>query len=130
VRDDPRSEWPIRWLKTIARLLHEYATWVGVGHSIPNGDPPKRIANTRFVGVAVGVPLFAPDGFDQISTSSGRTIHVHTLVPLHREEMDLELASGWELLFTQLFDAQQGMFIESERPNVAQQRRPWWWPFG
>lgn len=125
---DEANYWPIRWLKTIARLPHEYATWIGLGHSIPNDDPPKRIANTRFVGVAVGVPLFAPAEFNAIATASGRTIHVYTLVPLHREEMDLKLAKGWELLFTQLFDAQQGMFIESERPNVARRRR-WWWPF-
>lgn len=33
--------WPIRWLKQLARLPHEYQSWLCYGHSIPNGDPPS-----------------------------------------------------------------------------------------
>ncbi len=33
--------WPIRWLKILARLPHEYDTWLEYGHTVPNGDPAK-----------------------------------------------------------------------------------------
>jgi hypothetical protein len=126
---DEANYWPIRWLKMLARLPHEYATWIGVGHSIPNSDPPEPIANTRYVGVAVSLPFFAPQEFMEIATSSGRTIHVYTLVPLHREEMDLKLAKGWEHVCMELFNRQLGIVIEPQRRSVARRRR-WWWPFG
>ena len=34
--------WPIRWLKKIARLPHRQDAWLGLGHTVPNGDPPVR----------------------------------------------------------------------------------------
>ncbi|MFD0855209.1 suppressor of fused domain protein, partial [Actinomadura adrarensis] len=37
---DPRTGWPVQVLKQIARLPHEYATWIGEWHSVPNGDGP------------------------------------------------------------------------------------------
>src|SRR5215831_18616558 len=33
--------WPIRWLKQLARFPHTCETWLGSGHTIPNGDPPE-----------------------------------------------------------------------------------------
>ena len=46
--DDENNYWPVRWLKMIGRLPHDYHTWIGWGHTIPNGDPPEPIANTPF----------------------------------------------------------------------------------
>src|SRR5258706_3910018 len=43
---DQNHYWPVRWLKTLARLPHEYDTWLGVGHTIPNGDPAEPFAPT------------------------------------------------------------------------------------
>lgn len=38
---DERNYWPIRVLEQIGQLPHDLATWLGTGHSIPNGDPAK-----------------------------------------------------------------------------------------
>lgn len=43
---DESNYWPIRWLKYIGRLPHEYSTWIGWGHTIPNSNPPERIAKS------------------------------------------------------------------------------------
>ncbi|MDG4772986.1 hypothetical protein [Solwaraspora sp. WMMD792] len=38
----------------MARLPHEYSTWIGDWHSVPNGDPPQPYAaGTPFAGVVV-----------------------------------------------------------------------------
>ena len=42
--EDERWYWPIRNLKALARLPHEYETWLGFGHTVPNGDPPEPYA--------------------------------------------------------------------------------------
>ncbi len=39
--EDERNYWPVRLLKTLARLPHEYDTWLGFGHTIPNGHPAE-----------------------------------------------------------------------------------------
>jgi hypothetical protein len=37
---DERHYWPVRLLKFLARLPHEYDTWLGDGPTIPNDDHP------------------------------------------------------------------------------------------
>src|SRR5258707_757227 len=36
-----RKDWPVLWLRRLARFPHEYHTWFFWGHSMPNGDPPE-----------------------------------------------------------------------------------------
>lgn len=38
------ADWPVRRLKSLARLPHEHDTWPGPGHTIPHGDPAERRA--------------------------------------------------------------------------------------
>jgi hypothetical protein len=38
---DQRAYWPIGLLKTVARLPHEYNTWIAQWHSVPDGDPAQ-----------------------------------------------------------------------------------------
>ena len=58
-----RWYWPIRWLKTLARLPHEYDTWLGEGHTVPNGDPPEPYAEgTALCGAMLVEPTLVPPG--------------------------------------------------------------------
>lgn len=41
---DRRAYWPVRLLKTIARLPHEYHTWIGAWHSVLN-EPESRLVS-------------------------------------------------------------------------------------
>ena len=95
---DDANYWPIRWLKQIGRLPHDYDTWIGWGHTIPNEDPPKRIANTDFTGIMLWPPYWLPPEFFQLETKQGDTITFYCLVPLYQEEMDLKLHKGAEAL--------------------------------
>ncbi len=88
------SLWPAQWLRSIARLPHEEQTWIGLGHTIPNGDPPEPIADTRFIGVLVAVPFWMPEEFLELTTESGETIAMMFLIPLYPEEMELKLREG------------------------------------
>jgi Suppressor of fused protein (SUFU) len=60
---DERNYWPIRWLKTLARLPHDYDTWLGPGHTVPNGDPAEPFADgTGFCAMLVARPLLVVPG--------------------------------------------------------------------
>jgi suppressor of fused protein SUFU len=53
--------WPVRLLKQVARLPHEYGTWLGPWHSVPNGDPAVPYAPAPpFAGMVVASMLTVP----------------------------------------------------------------------
>lgn len=117
--DDDSNFWPIRWLKTLGRFPHEYDTWLGWGHTIPNGDPPEPIADTNFTGFVLLPPYFLPRDFYQVTTADGETITFYNIVPLHQEEMDLKLRNGLEELEERFSQRDIDFIIDVCRPNVA-----------
>lgn len=123
---DETNYWPLRWLKQIGRLPHEYETWVGWGHTIPNGDPPAKIANTGFIGVLLSPPYWLPREFFQLRTKSGETISFYDMIPLYAEEMDLKLKEGADKLEERLEKKNVGFVLDPGRPNVAA-KKGWFW---
>jgi len=130
VNGDAAAYWPIGWLKMIARLPHEYSTWVGVGHTIPNGDPPEPFPGTQFIGSILMPPMLTPEAFAELRLP-WRTVHFYALWPLYAEEMDLKLTRGTEALLKRLektgVGPQQMEVVTPGRKNAAMGRK--WWPF-
>lgn len=121
--------WPIRVLKSLARFPHEYHTWLGYGHTVPNGDPPAPFApSTRLSSVMLMPPLLCPEGFSELVVSPERTVHFWSLVPLHQDELDLKLRRGSDALLARLDRAGVTEVIDPDRASVAAARK--WWPFG
>jgi hypothetical protein len=103
--DLERWYWPIRWLKQLARLPHEYRTWLGFGHSIPNGDPPQAFSpETKLCGWLLLPPITVPDEARTIALADGRVVHLYVLHALHLAEMSLKLDKGTDALLD-AFDA-------------------------
>ncbi|MBK9578792.1 MAG: suppressor of fused domain protein [Fibrobacterota bacterium] len=120
--EEENNYWPIRWLKTIGRLPHEYDTWIGWGHTIPNGDPAENIANTNFVGFMLAPPYVLPVDFFELKTSSDAVIKFYALIPLFQEEMDFKLKNGSDAIEELLNEHDGGFEIDPTRPNVAKSR--------
>lgn len=118
--EDERWYWPVRLIKSLARLPHKYQTWLGVGHTVPNGDPAKRYArNTRFTGAIIRWPISAPDAFHTLEISSTKVIHFFAVVPLYSEEMDLKLRAGTDALTERFNEAHITDVVDLRRPNVG-----------
>jgi hypothetical protein len=117
---DERNYWPIRLLKTLGRMPHEYDTWLGDAHTIPNGDPPEPYAdNTRFCGAILAPPLMVPEGFRWLKVSPELEINFFALLPLYQEEMDLKLKRGAEALFDRFDKHRVTELVQINRKNVA-----------
>jgi hypothetical protein len=115
--DEP-AYWPVRLLKTIARLPHAYSTWIGPGHSIPNGDPPEPYApGVRFTGVLVAPMLHCEDAARTIVTGDGRRISLLALIPIHEAELNLKLASGTGALYDAFDRAGVSEMLDPARPS-------------
>jgi predicted Zn finger-like uncharacterized protein len=120
--EDERNYWPIRWLKMLARLPHEYDTWLGYGHTIPNGDPPRPFApDTKLCCQLLLLPALVPADFLTLQTAD-RTIHFYALVPLYREEMEFKLRHGTEELEELLRRQDVTELLDVKRPNVCKGR--------
>jgi hypothetical protein len=115
--------WPMRLIKILALFPHKHGTWLGWGHTIPNGDPPKPYAhNTKLCGALIWPPVSSPDGFRTLTINSLKVIHFFAVVPLYEEEMNLKLRSGMKALLKKLGEAKISDIVNISRPNVAGKR--------
>ena len=93
--DHDTIEWPVRVLKEIARLPHEYGTWIGEWHSVPNGDPAQPYtADTPFAGVVITPMLRVPPQARTIDVGDGKSIELLALILLHPDEITVKVERG------------------------------------
>jgi hypothetical protein len=112
--------WPIEWLQRLAVFPHQYETWLGIDHTVPNGDPPQSLApGTSFAGFILAPPLTEPAGFERCQFSAKKRVVFLTLVPFYREEIWLKLESGADELSTRLVAAGVTGLVQPGRRNVA-----------
>ena len=121
---DPRWGWPVRWLQLLARVPHEYDTWLGPWHSIPNGEPARPLGpGTGFCGVMLLPPLLFDDDEQfvqlEIAGDGEDRIALYGLYPLYAEEMQLKLDAGAGALIDRLAKAEIDDVVDLERANVA-----------
>lgn len=114
--DDPGAYFPMGSLKQLARLPHDYGTWLGFGHTIPNGDPPEPLsAATDLCGWVLLPPMTVPAEFRELETDSVGRIEIFGVVALHRDEMEHKLAHGVESLFDGFDQAGVNELLDVER---------------
>ena len=95
---DDRNYWPIRVLKQLGRLPHDLSSWLGTGHSIPNGDPAKPYAgDAPYAGVVLLPPVELPDGIELLEDEP--QIALLQVLPITPREMDLKLQLGMGALY-------------------------------
>jgi hypothetical protein len=118
--------WPIRLLQSLASRPHKSAGWLGWGHIVPNGEPPRAYAQTTKQCAALIVPsLLVPTSFYELATAE-KTITFYAVVPIYEEEWALSRASGTQVLLERIVDQDMNDVLDPKRKNVARKR---FWPF-
>jgi Suppressor of fused protein (SUFU) len=117
--DDESNFWPLRWLKILARLPHQYKTWLFLGHTVPNGDPPRPFAdNTDLCCALLAAPVLFGADFLTLDLDD-RRIHFLALVPIYREEMEFKMRHGVDALEDRFADAGVTELLDVTRVNVC-----------
>ncbi len=101
---EPRPEHR-RLLSTCAALAFEPGTWLGQGHTIPNGQPPAPLfPGSELCAILLMPTVLEPDAFlrDHVTVDSD-PVNFLWLVPITRAELDLKLEQGLPALL-QRFD--------------------------
>ena len=125
--NDENNYWPMRLLKVLARLPHEYETWLGPGHTVPNGsdEPTPYADNNSFVCALMMSPgLVLPEEVAVLELPDGRKINFYTVWPLHQSEVDLKLNRGLDALLDHFQTHQVTELVDLNRPALTP--RPWW----
>lgn len=117
---DENVYWPIRWLKMLARLPHEYGTWLGFGHTIPNGEDAAPFSDETELGcMLLLTALSLPEEFQTLTISPEKTVQFYTLYPIYREEMNLKMEQGADALIDRFEEYNIGDVLDLTRPNTA-----------
>jgi Suppressor of fused protein (SUFU) len=120
---DEENWWPIGWLKYLARFPHEYDTWLGEGHTIPNGDPPQPFAgNTQLCCALLTPPLLFDDEFRSLKINESKAINFYALLPIYKEEMEFKLKRGGEQLYERFDQESINELLDINRKNVCHKR--------
>lgn len=117
---DEAVYWPIRWLKQLARLPHDYKTWLGYGHTVPNGDPAEPFAeSTKLCCLVVMPPTAFGEAFQLATFPDGREVAFYQIHPLHKEEMEYKLKRGIGGILPMFPDGEMPTVIDPQRPNLC-----------
>ena len=107
--DTPNENfWPLSFIKYLARLPHEYQTWLGEGHTIPNGPNYTPILPNSRMSAFVLIELEAPS---ETQAKDGQTLRFYMVQPLSEAETEYKLEHG--------MDALTARFAEKNVPLVA-----------
>jgi hypothetical protein len=121
--DEERWYWPMRTLKFVARLPHLHDTWIGLGHTIPNGHPAEPYTDgTKLCCVIAGPPMRFGDELWKCETSPGKTVRLYALLPLYEDEMNFKLEHGSSALFEKLDERQVDELFDIQRRSVLAKR--------
>jgi hypothetical protein len=121
--EDENNYWPIRWLKIMARMPHEYDTWLGWGHTVPNGDPPEPLApGTEMCCMLVMPPVLVDEKFYQLKVGKNKLINFYALYPIYKEEMDHKLKKGAEGIVEKFSEAEVTELLDMGRKNTCKKK--------
>jgi len=124
---DEANYWPIRTLKVLARMPHEYDTWLSLGHTVGHGEPPTPYASgTDLCAALLLGPVSVPDEFGEFAMPDGRKVHFWQVFPLYREELDLKVKRGTDALLELFTRHRTPDVIDPKRRNVCRSRFGWW----
>lgn len=116
-RDLPYERfWPVQMLKFLARFPHEYKTWLGWGHSIPNGpDYAPVCPGLGFGGAVLAQPSLVPP----LTTEDGKQISFYMLIPAYKEEIEYKLKFGMEELNRRFTEGKLPLILDVHRANFC-----------
>jgi len=121
--------WPMRWLKMIAGFPHKNETWIGNGHTIPNGEDADNFADNTRLGCILLLPSFSLGGdFFTLKRAEDKTIRFYCMYPIYREEMNFKLEKGSDALVEKFEKNNIRDIVDIKRVNTCRKKGLFgWW---
>ena len=95
-----RWYWPIRLLKTLARLPIASDTWLGFGHTMDNEEDFAK--DTKLCAAILTGPQDTEDGSEVCILPSGDEVNFYQVIPLYRDELEYKMAHDADALLDKM----------------------------
>jgi hypothetical protein len=120
---DERNYWPVRLMKTLARLPHGGNTWLGFGHTVANAESEADLKpyadGTKLCAAAVLPSSSLGEEFWSMKRKDAPDVFFWAAVPLHLAELKFKMEHGIDPLL-ELFDKNKVTDrIVPDRPSVV-----------
>ena len=107
---------PISTLKYLARMPHYFKTWLGSGHTIPNGpDYEPFVEGSQMAGVVL---LELDEKSSYMTAADGTVINFYLVVPLSKAETEYKLENGMDALVQKMIEHEVGTDFDMNRECV------------
>ena len=124
VFEEESNYWPVRWLKQLARFPHEYDTWLGAYHTLPNGEDAEPYADNTKLGCMFLYPSIAlPPEFRELTINEHKKINFYSLYPIYKEEMDYKLQKGGEAVLDKFEKYNVSNVVDIDRENTCTRKK-------
>jgi Suppressor of fused protein (SUFU) len=113
---EPREEY-IAALRWVAHFPHDGKSWLGYGHTLPNGNPPEPFWGSSVLDTLLFVPPIVNKDrtLPEELKLGGEPIHLLWVVPLTTAECNLKLEKG--------FAAIMDLFQKNHHPHIFDPNR-------
>ena len=95
-----RWYWPIRLLKTLARLPIASDTWLGFGHTMDNEDDFAK--DTKLCAAMLTGPQDTEDGSEVCILPNGEEVNFYQVIPLYRDELEYKMEHDADALLDKM----------------------------
>ncbi|GHS89564.1 hypothetical protein FACS189487_10040 [Campylobacterota bacterium] len=116
--EDEKNYWPVRLLKSLARMPGEEGSWLGLGHTVSYGEAFAE--NTEFMSAILTAP--ASFGKESFACEMGdkSVVNFYQVIPLYEEELQIKIGAGAEFLMS-LLDTEALEYVKLDRENVCKE---------
>ena len=97
---DEKWYWPIRLLKSLARLPINCDSWLGHGHTVENREPFAD--NTKLCTATLIGPQGTEDGSEVCTLPGGEEVNFYQVIPLYEDELDYKLEHDIDALLDKM----------------------------
>ena len=97
---DEKWYWPIRLLKSLARLPIASDTWLGFGHTMDNKE--NFAENTKLCAAILTGPQSTEEGGEVCTLPGGEEVNFYQVIPLYEDELDYKLEHDIDALLDKM----------------------------
>ena len=114
--DDEVHYWPIRLLKTLARLPIEDNTWLGWGHTIDGRSPYAK--NTALSAALIVSGQVKKGGSNVCVLPDGDEVNFYQIIPLYKDELKYKLEHDADALLDRFAERHVRFVIDPQRRSA------------
>ena len=108
--------WPIRLLKTLARLPIEDNTWLGWGHTIDGRSPYAK--STALSAALIVSGQVKKGGSNVCVLPDGDEVNFYQIIPLHKDELKYKLEHDADALLDRFAERHVRFVIDPQRRSA------------